>query len=278
MRRCTSDTRLRTALIDRLEPVFNRLGEALISCWPRRRPAPRRLRRCRLISHRGVYDNRRIWENTIAAFDAAVAAGAWGIECDVRWSLDREAVVFHDADFRRLAGVPVRVEALTAAEIRARWPHIPLLRELAERYGKRVHLMVELKAEAFEVPEMLRRRLAASFDGLAPGRDYHLLSLSPWVLDRIGHAQDAACLPIARERVTAFSRLAAGGRFAGLCGHYLLMTSRVVRRHHRSGQGVGTGFSNSASALYREINRGVDWIFTDQIQAMSAVCRGSALC
>ena len=276
MRSFTSDARVRTALIDRLEPIFNRLGDALMGFWPRRRPAPRQLRRCHLISHRGVHDNRRIWENTVRAFDAAVAAGAWGIECDVRWSLDREAVVFHDADFQRLAGEPIRVGALTAAQIRARWPHVPLLRELAERYGKRVHLMVELKAEAFAAPETLRRRLAASLDGLAPGRDYHLLSLSPWVLDRIGHAHDAACIPIARERVTAFSRLAAGGRYAGLCGHYLLMTSRVIRRHHRGGQGVGTGFSNTPNALYREINRSVDWIFTDRVQAMSAICRGSA--
>jgi glycerophosphoryl diester phosphodiesterase len=276
MRRSTSDKSARDALIDRLEPAVNRLSDAIMAVWPRRAPAADRLRRCRLISHRGVHDNRQVWENTTAAFDAAVAGGIWGIECDVRWSRDRRAVVFHDPDFRRLAGAGVKVADLTIAQIREHWPQVPLLSEIAARYGRRAHLMVELKAEMIFDPEVLKARLAACFDGLRPGRDYHLLSLSPEVLAAIGHAHEAACLPIARERVAAFSRLAAARPYAGLCGHYLLMASRVVRRHHRIGQGVGTGFSNTRRALYREVNRGVDWIFTDRPLAMAALCRESA--
>ena len=276
MKKFTPDAPAREALIDRLEPVVSRLADAIMAIWPRSAPPVDRLRRCRLVSHRGVFDNRRVWENTFAAFDVAVAGGIWGIECDVRWSRDRQVMVFHDADFRRLAGAAVNVADLTADQIRARWPQVPLLSEIVARYGTRVHLMVELKDETFFDPPRLQSRLTACFAGLSPGRDYHLLSLSPQVLSAIGHAHEAACLPIARERVAAFSRLAVTHPYAGICGHYLLMTPQTVRRHHRIGQGVGTGFSNSRRALYREVNRGVDWIFTDRPLDMSAVCRGSS--
>jgi len=276
MKKSTPDRTAREALVDRLEPAVNRLADAIMTAWPRRVPAAPLLRECRLISHRGVYDNRRVWENTPAAFDAAVTGGIWGIECDVRWSRDRRAMVFHDADFMRLAGAAVRVADLTAAQIRERWPQVPLLSEIVARYGRRVHLMVELKAGAFDDAEELGRRLAADFTGLDPGRDYHLLSLSHRTLAAIGHAHRTACVPIARERVAAVSRLAAAWPYAGLCGHTLLVTTRVMQRHHRIGQRVGTGFSNSRNALYREINRGVDWIFTDRALAMAAICRGSS--
>jgi glycerophosphoryl diester phosphodiesterase len=275
MKKSTPDVGGRDAVIDWMEPRVNQLSDALLALWPRRRPPTDRLRRCRLISHRGVYDNRRVWENSFAAFDAAVACGAWGIECDVRWSRDQQAMVFHDPDFRRLAGSQVQVHDLTAAQIRHRWPQVPSLPELVARYGKRVHLMIELKEVPLSHADALRQRLAAALDGLAPGRDYHLLSLTPWVLDRIGHAHAAACVPIARERVSAFSDAAADGPYAGLCGHHLLLRTRIIRRHHRKGQGVGTGFSNIPKALYREVNRGVDWIFTDRIRRMTAVCRGA---
>ncbi|MFH1981466.1 MAG: glycerophosphodiester phosphodiesterase family protein [Pseudomonadota bacterium] len=277
MKKSSPEKAAREALIDHLEPTVNRLADAIMAAWPRRAPSARELKRCRLITHRGVYDNRRVWENTTAAFDAAVAGGVWGIECDVRWSRDQQAVVFHDPDFRRLAGAPVRVADLTAAQIRERWPQVPLLSELADRYGRRVHLMVELKTEAFIDTRRLKSRLADCLAELLPGRDYHLLSLSPQVLAAIGHAHAEACIPIARERVAAFSRLAAARPYAGLCGHSLLMTTRLLQRHHRMGQGVGTGFSNSRNALYREINRGVDWIFTDRALAMAAICRRSSI-
>ena len=55
-----------------------------------------------IIAHRGV--SALAPENTLAAFRKAVEDGAEGIEFDVRLSKDGEAVVFHDADLKRIAG------------------------------------------------------------------------------------------------------------------------------------------------------------------------------
>ncbi len=70
-----------------------------------------------VIAHRGYSAAHP--ENTLAAFEAALAAGADLIEADVRLSQDGVVVISHDADLRRLAGRGERVDAMTAAELAA---------------------------------------------------------------------------------------------------------------------------------------------------------------
>ena len=55
----------------------------------------------RPIAHRGLHSD-GIPENSMAAFDAAIAAG-YGIECDIQATADGQAVVFRDYDLSRLA-------------------------------------------------------------------------------------------------------------------------------------------------------------------------------
>lgn len=57
-------------------------------------------------------------ENTIAAFQRAIADGADGIEFDVRLSRDQVPVVIHDASLQRTGLRTGLVEDLTAAELR----------------------------------------------------------------------------------------------------------------------------------------------------------------
>lgn len=69
-----------------------------------------------IIAHRG--DSRNHVENTAAAFSAAVAAGADGIETDLRLSADGEVFLFHDDNARRLCGRQGRVEEESAGALR----------------------------------------------------------------------------------------------------------------------------------------------------------------
>jgi glycerophosphoryl diester phosphodiesterase len=56
-------------------------------------------------------------ENTIAAFDAGLAAGADGLELDVHLSADRVLVVHHDATLDRTTSASGPLARLTAAEL-----------------------------------------------------------------------------------------------------------------------------------------------------------------
>ncbi len=68
-----------------------------------------------IIGHRGA--SAVAPENTMAAFHAAVAAGAEGIEFDVRLTRDGAPAIIHDETLRRTAGLPTRVADLTLAEL-----------------------------------------------------------------------------------------------------------------------------------------------------------------
>lgn len=68
-----------------------------------------------IIAHRG--GSAHAPENTLAAFRAAVDAGADGIEFDVQLAADGVPVVIHDTDLRRTASVDKRVADLTSVQL-----------------------------------------------------------------------------------------------------------------------------------------------------------------
>jgi glycerophosphoryl diester phosphodiesterase len=68
-----------------------------------------------IIGHRGA--SAVAPENTMAAFRAAIPAGADGIEFDVRLTKDHIPVVIHDSTLHRTAGLPSRIADSTWAEL-----------------------------------------------------------------------------------------------------------------------------------------------------------------
>jgi glycerophosphoryl diester phosphodiesterase len=238
------------------------LCERMLDLRPRLKPDPQRLKRVRVIAHRGVHDNRQVLENTLPAFQAASETGVWGIEFDIRWSNDDVPLVFHDADLARLTGSPARIGDFTAPQLRRFHPWIPTLREALVRFGQQLHLMIELKEEPYS-----QRRIDTLADHLAaltPGRNYHLMSFDRGLLDRLNFSSSEALLPIARWDVRQSSRWALERGYGGVSASQILLSRRTITRHHRAGQQVGTGFVDSKNTLFREATRGVDWVFSNR--------------
>ena len=254
-----------------IEKPFKRLADALFATLPQPLPDTERLRGCKIISHRGEHDNRRVFENTLAAFDSVRDGGVWGIELDIRWTKDLQPLVFHDADFRRLFRSSLAVNRMTMAEVKAEFPVIPSLEEVILRYGKELHLMVETKKEVYPHPDYQSQVLRDLFSQLEPQKDFHLLSLSPEMFEFMDFVPSQTFLPIAEINVHKLSKMAIKKKYGGMTGHYLFMTDRLKRRHQGIGQKVGTGFANSRNCLFREINRGIDWIFSDKALEMQSI-------
>ena len=73
----------------------------------------------RLFAHRGLAQRDNLDENTIAAFQAALDHGATHLESDTQATSDGVAVLFHDEDLFRVAGVQAKVGELSLSELKA---------------------------------------------------------------------------------------------------------------------------------------------------------------
>ncbi|MEP6811722.1 MAG: glycerophosphodiester phosphodiesterase [Actinomycetota bacterium] len=102
------------------------------------------------IAHRGDPIAER--ENTLAAFAAAVDAGADMIELDVQCTSDGDAVVIHDATLDRIWGVPRRVVEMRADEVRALG--IPDLAHVLRAIPESVQVMVDYEERAAAEPAL----------------------------------------------------------------------------------------------------------------------------
>ena len=119
----------------------------------------------RPIAHRGLHDKTRdVIENTASAARAAVA-GNFAIECDVQWTRDGEAVVFHDFALERLThgtGLVAGHDAAALARIAFRQGAggiMPLADYLALIAGK-VPLVCEIKSRFDGDIRLAQRTLA----------------------------------------------------------------------------------------------------------------------
>ncbi len=246
-------------------------ADAIVGHVRQPRPSRGRLAQCKIISHRGERLGTSITENTIAAFSRAAAAGVWGIEMDLHWTGNGEPVVFHDADLYRLYGIRRKISAYSFAALRNQFPAIPTLAEVVAQYGGKVHLMIEIKTAPKPAFAGRPYRLQEILEHLAPAADYHLLSLRPERLCALTGIPESAFVAVAGRLPHGLSRWVLDRRWGGLCGHYALIGNSLIRRHHARGQKIGIGYARSRNSLFRELNRGVDWVFTNHANALQSI-------
>jgi len=242
---------------------------------PQQLPEKRQLQNCRIISHRGEHDNTNILENTIPAFDLIKEKGIWGIELDIRWTKDLLPVVFHDKNLKRLFKSDLEISKITRDDLRTKFPLIPSLSEVIIRYGGKLHLMVEIKEEVYPDPVYQNQVLKDIFSTLEPEKDFHFISLSPDMFKLIDFVPATTFLPIAQLNVRQFSEISIQKNFGGLLGHYLFLTKSYLIKHQMQNQMVGTAYIKSRNSLFRELNRGVEWVFSNnaiEIQSIRNSC------
>ncbi len=253
-----------------LDPLILGLVDAWYAAVPRLRPDPELLQQARILSHRGERDAPGVIENSFAAFDP-LPGRVFGLECDVRFSRDGEPMVFHDADLYRIFGCRERLCDLDSRDLRERFPQIPRLRELVERYGGQLHLAIEFKQEPRPDPQARLRAVCEALEPLTPGQDFHLMSLDRDTLDWLHSAFPDCLTAIARSNVDEMGRYAQARGCAGMTGHYALLHRARNIPHLQQGRWVGIGFPESRNALRYALHQGATWLFSNQALALQAL-------
>lgn len=124
------------------------------------------------LAHRGIHNNEDVPENSLPSFRAAVDAGC-GIELDVRFTKDRQLVVFHDEELSRMCGddrfvLDVTYDELSKLRLLDTDEKIPLLSEVIAEVDGKAPLLIEMKNElnvVWELPRALYS-IMKDYDGV----------------------------------------------------------------------------------------------------------------
>lgn len=207
-------------------------------------------------------------ENTIEAFDRGLAAGADGLEFDVRLSRDGEVVVIHDPTINRTTPGTGAVSDLTADEL-SRW-RVPRLREVLERYRDHA-LIIELKESngllARKVVDLVREHDAT--DRVALG-SFHAtpMRIARELEPRIptGAAKPEIRLALYASYIgiapvwASYQSLQVPERSRGR----RVVSRRFIRAAHRAGLAVHVWTVDEERDMRRLIGWGVDAIISDR--------------
>jgi glycerophosphoryl diester phosphodiesterase len=208
------------------------------------------------IAHRGDPFAHR--ENTLAAFAAAVGAGADMIELDVRRTADGAAAVVHDPTLERLWGLRRRVADLTMDELGALG--IPDLAAALEAIPVQVMVdytdadAVEPALAAIAAADALGRVL---FSGGCIEGHRRIRELHPEARIALTWTRDAPCPDALLDEL--------GAEFFNPDGRLLARDPALVARMHARGTGVSTWTIDRPSDMERLLELGVDAIITNRI-------------
>lgn len=101
-----------------------------------------------IISHRGIHDNIKVYENTLESFKLALKK-KYIIELDVHLTKDKKIIVFHDYNTKRITNIDKVVEKSTYQELNNQdILHIPTLDEVLSLVKGKVPLLIEIKQKS----------------------------------------------------------------------------------------------------------------------------------
>jgi glycerophosphoryl diester phosphodiesterase len=207
-------------------------------------------------------------ENTIEAFDHAVALGADGLELDVHLSRDGVVVVHHDRTLDRTTTLCGPIALRRADELHG--ARVPALAEVLARY-RDARIIIEMKTSAsglaLGVVDLLRR--ADAVERVCIG------SFSRRVLREVRALEPRVATSASREEVRwalyrswcgwPVSRVGyAGYQVPELAGRTRVVSPRFVEGAHAAGLGVQVWTVDTDADARRLLGWGVDALITDR--------------
>ncbi|MBO0867609.1 MAG: glycerophosphodiester phosphodiesterase [Micromonosporaceae bacterium] len=226
-------------------------------------------------------------ENTLAAFERAVAMGYRYVETDTHATADGVCVVFHDDTLDRVLGRPGRVAQLRYADLASirkdGEPVVPRLEDVLGAWPG-VRFNVDIKSDHAVDPaiEVVRRTGAADRVLLASFSDARLArvrtALGPGQATSMGQRW-VTRLWVASRYGRGAQRMAraAAAQVPVRSGRLRVVDSRFLRYAHRLGVQVHVWTIDDPTEMHELLDLGVDGIMTDRVEVLRDVYRARGL-
>ncbi|MBD0744494.1 glycerophosphodiester phosphodiesterase [Streptomyces sp. CBMA152] len=226
------------------------------------------MRTVTVVAHRG--DPYRVRENTLPSIHSAIERGADAIELDVRLTHDGVPVLLHDETLNRLWGVDRPLSSLLYEDVRElTHSGVPTLRAALMAAGAhRVMLDLPGASEA-----CVRAVVGMVQECGASDRVYYCAGANAMLKVRAADPSAEIALtwttlaPPRPELIAAVKPRWLNYRFG-------LMSSELAARVHRDGMLVSVWTADTRRTMRKLIDRGVDSITTNRVDALRAVLTG----
>ncbi|MBB6450174.1 glycerophosphoryl diester phosphodiesterase [Geomicrobium halophilum] len=235
-----------------------------------------------VIAHRGVTGVNMV-ENTVKAFERAVALGANFIETDVRLTSDGSLICFHDGKWDGTAVKKMTYSSLQRYARKIGW-ELPLLEEVLLICKGKIQVDIELKAKGLEqqVIDKVRKTgmsenvLITSFydtvlrniKNKAPEIKTGLLLGRKLLQQRFRiHAYAQDLYPESRlKKIQADA----------VCPHYYLLHLGFIKRMKRLDLPVYVWTVNEKRRMRKVLAKGANGLITDQVLEAMEVIKGES--
>jgi glycerophosphoryl diester phosphodiesterase len=204
----------------------------------------------KIIGHRGAANHT---ENTIPAFESALAQKVDGIELDVRASSDGQLVVIHDSVVGEYA---VKSTAYEAFKKLPNGYEAPLLEDVLKKFGKKTLLDIELKHDGIEEAAVaLIKRYCNPEKTMISGFDAESLSKVHELLPelQLGYIYNRTQDEAARHNCP----------IDVVIPQFRLASRELIEEVHDEGLAVWAWTVNEEEEVRRLVNLGVDGLITD---------------
>ncbi len=238
-------------------------------------------------------------ENTLPAFEAAVAMGYRYLETDVHVTGDGVLLAFHDSSLDRLTDHAGRISRLSLAEVREAdagytfsldggltFPFrgtgvvIPTLEELLTRWDD-VSLNIDAKADDTVAPLVAIISRLNAFDRVCIGSfsDHRVARIRALARGRIcsSMGQAASVMAYAASRTGIMPRFHADCLQVPQRWGKLRIDRRFVKAAHRAGLPVHVWTVDDETQMERLLDLGVDGIMTDRPRTLKRVFEARGL-
>lgn len=221
-------------------------------------------------------------ENTMAAFEHAVALGYRYLETDVHVTCDGELLAFHDEDLARVTNGTGLIAELTASEVakvRIADEHdVPTMAQLLEAFPDcRFNIDIKARGAVPALAQLVARHGAHSRVCVGSFSHSRLREFRRLTAGRV--ATSASPLEVATFLSAPFGQLARSltrGHVAALqvphrSGPLPVVTRSLVRRAHAAGAHVHVWTIDDPEEIRELLDLGVDGIFTDRTDLLKDV-------
>lgn len=224
---------------------------------------------CLAIAHRGA--SRDAPENTLEAFELAIAQGADMIETDLHLLRDGSVVLTHDGRVRWRA-----VGQLDLGELRELSPAVPTLEEALDAVGDRIPFNLELKRGAGgDYPGLAERTLdEVRRRGLLEQTLFSAFYDS--ALEEVRRLEPSARvgLLVSRRGCVAVEERARGLGAEAVHPERAVLTEGMLRQLQSAGYRVNVFTVDAEADLRRLVAWGVDGIFTNVPARLRKILEG----